>query len=113
MKNELKMPAHCAVVSEDEMTYVEGGSYLDALSTAATVVGAVVLGASYIWGISASKDWLNKKSNREGNLFTVRGRASGAIGEDMSKSAANFVRDAVSTAAVVGLAPVSVVLMLI
>ena len=43
MKNELKMPAHCAVVSEDEMTYVEGGSYLDALSTAATVVGAVVL----------------------------------------------------------------------
>ena len=42
MKNELKMPAHCAVVSEDEMTYVEGGSYLDALSTAATVVGAVV-----------------------------------------------------------------------
>ena len=22
MKNELKMPAHCAVVSEDEMTYV-------------------------------------------------------------------------------------------
>ena len=97
MKNELKMPAHCAVVSEDEMTYVEGGSYLDALSTAATVVGAVVLGASYVWGIGTARSWLNQKENRKGNVFTVIGRA----------------RDVVSTAAVVGLAPVSVVLMLI
>ena len=113
MKNELKMPAHCAVLSEDEMTDVEGGSYLDALSTAATVVGAVVLGASYIWGISASKDWLNKKSNREGNLFTVLGRAADAIGEDMSKSAANFVRDAVSSTMVVALAPLSAVLLIL
>ena len=35
------------------------------------------------------------------------------IGEDMSQSPSNFLRDVVSTAAVVGLAPVSVVLMLI
>ena len=106
MKNELKMPAHCAVVSEDEMTYVEGGSYLDALSTAATVVGAVVLGASYVWGIGTARSWLNQKENRKGNVFTV-------IGRDMSQSPSNFLRDVVSTAAVVGLAPVSVVLMLI
>ena len=109
MKNELKMPAHCAVVSEDEMTYVEGGSYLDALSTAATVVGAVVLGASYVWGIGTARSWLNQK----GNVFTVIGRALDDIGEDMSQSPSNFLRDVVSTAAVVGLAPVSVVLMLI
>ena len=84
MKNELKMPAHCAVVSEDEMTYVEGGSYLDALSTAATVVGAVVLGASYVWGIGTARSWLNQKENRKGNVFTVIGRALDDIGEDMS-----------------------------
>lgn len=113
MKNELKMPAHCAVVSEDEMTYVEGGSYLDALSTAATVVGAVVLGASYVWGIGTARSWLNQKGNRKGNVFTVIGRALDDIGEDMSQSPSNFLRDVVSTAAVVGLAPVSVVLMLI
>ena len=41
------------------------------------------------------------------------GRALDDIGEDMSQSPSNFLRDAVSTAAVVGLAPVSVVLMLI
>lgn len=113
MKNELKMPAHCAVVSEDEMTYVGGGSYLDALSTAATVVGAVVLGASYVWGIGTARSWLNQKGNRKGNVFTVIGRALDDIGEDMSQSPSNFLRDVVSTAAVVGLAPVSVVLMLI
>ena len=113
MKNELKMPAHCAVVSEDEMTYVEGGGYLDALSTAATVVGAVVLGASYVWGIGTARSWLNQKANRKGNVFTVIGRALDDIGEDMSQSPSNFLRDVVSTAAVVGLAPVSVVLMLI
>ena len=72
-----------------------------------------VLGASYIWGISASKDWLNKKSNREGNLFTVLGRAADAVGEDMSKSAANFVRDAVSSTMVVALAPLSAVLLIL
>ena len=86
--NELKMPAHCAVVSEDEMTYVEGGGYLDALSTAATVVGAVVLGASYVWGIGTARSWLNQKENRKGNVFTVIGRAVNAASrvEALSKS---------------------------
>jgi len=58
-------------------------------------------------------DWLNKKSNREGNLFTVLGRAADAVGEDMSKSAANFVRDAVSSTMVVALAPLSAVLLIL
>ena len=77
------------------------------------VVGAVVLGASYVWGIGTARSWLNQKENRKGNVFTVIGRALDDIGEDMSQSPSNFLRDVVSTAAVVGLAPVSVVLMLI
>ena len=56
---------------------------------------------------------MNQKENRKGNVFTVIGRALDDIGEDMSQSPSNFLRDVVSTAAVVGLAPVSVVLMLI
>ena len=70
MNKNMNLPAEYAVLSEEEMTYTQGGSDIGGFATtAATVVGAVVLGASYIWGISASKDWLNKKSNREGNLF--------------------------------------------
>lgn len=76
MNKNMNLPAEYAVLSEEEMTYTQGGSDIGGFaSAAATVVGAVVLGASYIWGISVSKDWLNKKSNREGNLFTVLGRA--------------------------------------
>ena len=68
MNKNMNLPAEYAVLSEEEMTYTQGGSDIGGFATtAATVVGAVVLGASYIWGISASKDWLNKKSNREGN----------------------------------------------
>ena len=95
MNKNMNLPAEYAVLSEEEMTYTQGGSDIGGFATtAATVVGAVVLGASYIWGISASKDWLNKKSNREGNLF-------------------NFVRDAVSSTMVVALAPLSAVLLIL
>ncbi len=116
MNKNMNLPAEYAVLSEEEMTYTQGGADVDvggAVTTAATVVGAVVLGASYIWGISVSKDWLNKKSNREGNLFTILGRAADAVGEDMSKSASNFIRDAVSSTMVVALAPLSAVLLIL
>ena len=114
MNKNMNLPAEYAVLSEEEMTYTQGGSDIGGFATtAATVVGAVVLGASYVWGIGTARSWLNQKENRKGNVFTVIGRALDDIGEDMSQSPSNFLRDVVSTAAVVGLAPVSVVLMLI
>ena len=109
MTNKLNLPASYAVMNEEEMTYTQGGS---ALGAAATVVGAVVLGSSYLWGIGQAKDWLSVKKNREGNFLTVAGRASDAIAADMAKSPANFLRDAVSTAMVVSLAPLSAILMI-
>ena len=114
MNKNMNLPAEYAVLSEEEMTYTQGGSDIGGFATtAATVVGAVVLGASYVWGIGTARSWLSQKGNRKGNVFTVIGRALDDIGEDMSQSPSNFLRDVVSTAAVVGLAPVSVVLMLI
>ena len=113
MKQNLTMPAEYAVLSEEEMTYTEGGSAKSVFQTAASVVGTVVLGASYIWGIGTARSWLQDKNNRKGNVFTILGRAVDDIGEDMTKSPSNFLRDTVSTAMVVGLAPVSLVLVLI
>lgn len=114
MKNELRLPADYAVMTEDEMTYTEGGSAaFDTFKVAATVVGSVVLGASYIWGISTARNWLSNKSNRKGNILTILGRAMDDIGEDMTKSPSNFLRDGVSTAMVVGLAPISLILVLV
>ena len=114
MNKTMDLPAEYAVLSEDEMTYTSGGAdIVQAFTTAATVVGAAVLGASYVWGISVSREWLRDKSNREGNLFTVLGRAADEIGADMAKSPANFLRDAVSSVMVVGFAPLSAALMFI
>ena len=110
MTNKLNLPASYAVMNEEEMTYTQGGS---ALGAAATVVGAVVLGSSYLWGISQAKDWLSVSSNRKGNLFTVLGRASDALSEDMSKSPSNFLRDTVAAGTVIALAPLSAILLIL
>ena len=111
MKKYMELPAEYTVLSEDEMTYTSGGS--DFLGAAVTVAGVAVLAASYVWGISQARDWLSVSSNRKGNVFTIVGRASDDIAKDMSKSASNCLRDAVSTATVVALAPLSAILILL
>ena len=137
MKKYMELPADYAVLSDDEMTYTTGGGAVDnaagLATTAATVVGAVVLASSYIWGIKQARTWLqqdgdrngmrpqfnknrdgfNKDGNKDGNFFTVMGRATDAIAADMGKSAGNFVRDAVSATMVVALAPLSAILLVV
>lgn len=111
---KLSYPAEYAVLSQDEMTYTEGGSVQDAANVAvaaAAIVGTVVLASSYMWGIGQARTWLNTDGNKEGNVFTILGRATDAIGADMTKSASNFVRDAVSTTMVIALAPLSAILL--
>lgn len=115
MDQKLYLPAEYSVLSNEEMTYTSGGASgaLSTLSMAATAVGAVVLASSYVWGIGQARNWVRTESNQQGNIFTVIGRAIDDLGADMAVSPSNFVRDAVSTAMVVGLAPVSVILVLI
>ena len=117
MMNKMNYPADYAVLSNEEMTYTTGGGMIDdaagIATTTATVVGAVVLASSYVWGISQARDWLSVDSNRKGNPFTVMGRAMDAIGDDMSKSPSNFLRDVVSTGTVVALAPLSALLLIL
>ena len=116
MMKKMNYPADYAVLSNEEMTYTSGGAVDDAAgiaTTAATVVGAVVLASSYIWGIKQARIWLQQDGNKDGNFFTVLGRATDALAADMGKSASNFVRDAVSTTMVVALAPLSAVLLIV
>lgn len=117
MMKKMNYPADYAVLSNEEMTYTTGGGAVDdaagLATTAATVVGAVVLASSYIWGIKQARTWLQQDGNKDGNFFTVMGRATDALAADMGKSASNFVRDAVSTTMVVALAPLSAVLLIV
>ena len=113
MKTNLDLPAGYAVLSEEEMTYTEGGAaILTGIIAVTSTIGFGVLGSSYIWGIQQSRAWLAQEGNSDGNFFTVVGRACDAISADMSKSASNALRDGVSTAMVVLLAPLSAFLLL-
>ena len=115
MKNELNLPAAYAVLSEEEMTYTEGGaiSVFSGLVAVSSAIGFGVLGSSYLWGIQQAKTWLKQDGNKNGNFFTVLGRACDAISADMSLSPSNALRDGVSAATMVLLAPQTAGLLLV
>lgn len=103
MTQNLNFPTRYASLTDEEMTYTEGGS-LSAwtfLQGTATVVGALVLGSSFIWGVSQAKNWLSDPKNRKGNIFDTISRAMDDIHKDMSESPANFLRDSVAIATMV------------
>ena len=111
MKNDLNLPAGYAVLSEEEMTYTEGGAVtiFTGLVAVSSAIGFGVLGSSYLWGIQQAKAWLKQ----DGNFFTVLGRAFDDLGADMRQSPSNALRDGVSTATMVLLAPLTAVLLLV
>lgn len=114
MDKKLNLPADYAVLSNNEMTYTEGGSSVgNFLSFAASAVGTVVLASSYIWGIGQARSWVRNSENTQGNLFTIIGKALDDLGADMKQSASNFVRDGVSAVMVTALAPLSAILILV
>lgn len=115
MEKKLMMPANYNVMTEEEMTYTEGGAVtiFTGLVAVSSAIGFGVLGSSYIWGIQQAKAWLKQDSNRDGNFFTVLGRAFDDLGADMRQSPSNALRDGVSTATMVLLAPLTAVLLLV
>ena len=116
MKQDLTLPADYAVLSDNEMTYTQGGGVFTTLlglyTAGATAVGTGVLAASYAWGIQQTRDWLKQPGNKEGNVFTVYGRALDALSADMKKSSSNFLRDGVSALTVCAMGPLSLYLVL-
>ena len=116
MKQNLDLPADYAVLTDNEMTYTQGGGVISTLmglySAGATIVGTGVLASSYIWGIQQTRSWLKQPGNKEGNIFSVYGRALDALGADMKQSSSNFLRDGVSALTVCAMGPLSLVLIL-
>ena len=118
MNTNLNLPAGYTVLSEEEMTYTEGGSaILTGLVAVTSTIGFGVLGSSYIWGIQQGRAWLAQPDNKQGNFGSVNRigehrRAFDDIGADMKQSASNALRDGVSVATLVALAPLSAILLL-
>ena len=68
MKQDLHLPADYAVLSDNEMTYTQGGGVISTLlglySAGATIVGTGVLAASYAWGIQQTRATRRATSSR-------------------------------------------------
>ena len=111
MKQDLHLPADYAVLSDNEMTYTQGGGVFTTLLGLYTA-GATAVGTSYAWGIQQTRDWLKQPGNKKGNIFTVYGRALDALSADMKKSSSNFLRDGVSALTVCAMGPLSLYLVL-
>ena len=116
MKQDLHLPADYAVLSDNEMTYTQGGGVISTLlglySAGATIVGTGVLAASNARGIQQNRDWLKPPGNQNGNIITVYRRAQDAQSADMKKSSSNFLRDGVSALTVCAMGPLSLYLVL-
>ena len=116
MKQDLHLPADYAVLSDNEMTYTQGGGVFTTLlglySAGATIVGTGVLDAPGVAGSQQTRDWLKQPGNKKGNIFTVYGRALDALSADMKKSSSNFLRDGVSALTVCAMGPLSLYLVL-
>ena len=74
MKQDLHLPADYAVLSDNEMTYTQGGGVISTLlglySTGATIVGTGVLAASYAWGLQPPRAWGNPPGHKQGHGFS-------------------------------------------
>ena len=98
MKQDLHLPADYAVLSDNEMTYTQGGGVISTLlglySAGATIVGTGVLAAREAWGNQPPPARLKPLS------------------ADMKKSSSNFLRDGVSALTVCAMGPLSLYLVL-
>lgn len=110
MKQDLHLPADYAVLSDNEMTYTQGGGVISTLlglySAGATIVGTGRAGCQLRLGHpSRPVTGSSSPGNKKGNIFTVYGRALDALSADMKKSSSNFLRDGVSALTVCAMAP--------
>ncbi len=106
--HKLHLPAGYALLSSEEMTYTEGGGIISTLLIGtSSFLGFGVLGSSYLWGIQQARNWMQEDGNSSGNVFTVLGRALDAIKDDMDQSPSNRLRDTISSATLILLAPLS------
>lgn len=65
MEKKLMMPANYNVLSQDEMTYTEGGAdAVDAISGAVSLAIAGLSIYNYIWGLSQGRQWMKAHKNQ-------------------------------------------------
>ena len=76
MEMTIRMPDRYNVMSEEEMTYTNGGAAADVIAVTSTIVSTVAgIYAIYstIWGITGARNWV--AANKGGDLMTTAEKA--------------------------------------
>ncbi|MGN0707613.1 MAG: hypothetical protein ACI4JC_06390 [Faecalibacterium sp.] len=96
MENKMMMPANYNVMSEDEMTYTQGGAAVDTLAVSYAlfgIAGSVLSIGNLIWSVGVTRDWISK--NKSGTsvdaLINLAGKGVNDVANYASKSLWNAV----------------------
>lgn len=104
MNAKLTLPASCAALTGDEMTYTAGGGLISSLFSLAT--GALYI-YNYAWGLNETRNWLKKRST--GDPLETAGKAADSTLDYVSQSLFNTVRGVLTAVQLVTFWPVTAV----
>ena len=101
MENKMMMPASYNVLSNEEMTYTEGGAGEEAIVTAwaaygtgyaiGAFVGAAISLGNMIWGVSKTTEWVKKEKAQGASFSEIVSKGADATFNYMGKSIWNSI----------------------
>ena len=97
MEMTIRMPDRYNVMSEEEMTYTNGGAAADVItvaSAAVSIVASVYAVYSTIWGITGARNWV--AANKGGDLMTTAEKAIDQGVTFATSSVGNLIRSCVA-----------------
>lgn len=103
MEMTMRLPSNYNILSEEEMTYTNGGS--DTAEVIGSIIGIGIVGwyvYNYVDCIIMARHWY--KENKGANI----GTAVSAFGDFMTSSAGNFFRGVCAVTANLGILPLFV-----
>lgn len=112
MEKKLTMPANYAVLSQDEMTYTEGGAG-EILTAASGVVSLAITGLfiyNYVWGLNAGRSWV--KAHKTESTSTIIDHALQDFTAYINSSLVNAVRGVYTAVQYVSLFPITALVLL-
>ena len=97
MEMTIRMPDRYNVMSDEEMTYTNGGAAADVIavaSAAVSIVASVYAVYSTIWGITGARNWV--AANKGGDLMTTAEKAIDQGVTFATSSVGNLIRSCVA-----------------
>ncbi len=110
MEMTIRMPDRYNVMSEEEMTYTNGGAAADVIAVTSTIVSTVAgIYAIYstIWGITGARNWV--AANKGGDLMTTAEKAINQGVTFATSSVGNLIQSCVALMGMTAVWPITAI----